>query len=141
MSGFAQIAKVRHHKVEKLQKELADSTNRLLAQKTHLQALRDEISAEKAPDDGLVGTLANFKKNLAIFRDEILRTENEVLQIEKMIITIKKELKFTQIEFEKMDHLQKDLDAKRATKIKSQEIFRLEEAALNGHYIKNRDAI
>lgn len=137
MSSFAPIVKLRHHKVEAIQKELSLAQNYLIAKEAHKISLINELSDLMTPASGKVSEFIALKTQQQVFRDEIERCIVEINSAKNAIGVLRNQLKIAQIEFEKIDHLNKDYEAKRAVKIQKQENMVLEEAGINAHIFKN----
>lgn len=141
MNSFAPIAKVRSLDVEELQRELAKGRNELTKTKARVSMLKNQLRDLEPPTSGTMSELANFKMSQSLFRAEIAREEKLIKVIKDVISQIRDNLKKAQVEFEKIDYLSKDFEAKKIARIKRSEELQLEEAGINSHIYKNGRAI
>lgn len=137
MGRFGQLAKIRHHAVEALQKDLQEANAAVQAKTEALEALKNELAEQAKPQSGTVSEYASHQANLHIFRRQIGDLEKLIYQLHQRAFQVRFHLKKALIEYEKMNHLDKEERAQTALLIKKLETGRLEEAALNGHHIQN----
>lgn len=138
MSRFGQLAKIRHHAVEALQKELEEVNAEIRLKTEALSRLNDEFAACDRPQSGTINEYASHQLTLRIYRRQMGEMGEGILQLHQHALQIRRRLKKALIEYEKMNHLDKEERAHTLALLKKIDSERLEEAALNGYHINQK---
>ena len=140
MSQLGELAKIRRHAVENLQKQLQAVMVRL-GQKEQEQAQLNAESARLAePVCGILSELRVYDEKRRMYRSEIKAIEREIFQIHKQAFAIRHHLKLAHIEYEKISHMNKEALAAQALAVRKNESKILEEAAHNSRTVTQRHA-
>ncbi|MDR2639729.1 MAG: hypothetical protein LBC09_07840 [Helicobacteraceae bacterium] len=135
MRGLAQLAKIKNAKVEELQKALQKTLVELSAKEKALEILQNEAAAAREPSSGSFGDLRNFETDRAIRRFEIKSAQKEIFAIHQKAFQLRFHLKRALIDYEKINHLDKERQAAIALSAKISESKRLDDTAINARYI------
>ncbi|MGE4296091.1 MAG: hypothetical protein AB7E49_10350 [Campylobacterales bacterium] len=140
MSRFGQLAKIRHHAVEALQKELEEVNAEIRLKTEALTRLNDEFENADRPQEGTIREYAGHQITLRIYRRQMGEMGEEILRLRQWAAQIRKRLKTALIEYEKMNHLDKEAQAQLIALVKKLDTQRTEEAALNGYHLHHKGA-
>ncbi|GHS88176.1 hypothetical protein FACS189487_05850 [Campylobacterota bacterium] len=138
MGQFEQLAKIKNHKVDELRREL-EKINSAIAQKESVrEGLNGEFLSLKTPQTGGAADLLNFSTNKAIYRREIEAVSREIFELHRAAFQVRFRLKNALVEYEKINHLDREERAQIALAASGAEAKRLDDIAVNGRYILGR---
>ncbi|MDR1912231.1 MAG: flagellar FliJ family protein [Helicobacteraceae bacterium] len=135
MNDFAQLAKIKNGKVEELRRELQAAQSELMKRENALNLLSVEFAAMVEPESGAFGDLAIASEKRGVYRREIDAARKEIFTAHQKVFQIRFLLKKALVEYEKINHLDREEKAFAAIAAKKSEDKRLDDAAINARYI------
>ncbi|MDR3347657.1 MAG: flagellar export protein FliJ [Helicobacteraceae bacterium] len=134
MTQFSQIAKIKHNTVEQLQRELQATQVNLQLKESDLSALNDDFARLAFPPNGTIAEFERFSSASRIFRRDIEAVKREIFALHQKTFQIRHHLKKALVEYEKINHLDKEEKMTLMLKAKKNETKLLDEISINARY-------
>jgi flagellar biosynthesis chaperone FliJ len=134
-TNYEQLAKIKNHKVDLLTRELEAVKAAIAKKEKERDRLLADLAALPTPQGGEIAEFLRFLEAKKIYRREIETAKREIFALSQKAFQARRDLKKAMIEYEKINHLDREEKAQIVIAAKNSEAKRLDEIAVNTRYV------